>query len=235
MAVKLSIIIPALNEEKQISSLLNSLKNQSLKDYEIILADAGSKDKTRAIAKSFGVKIIKGGLPAKGRNEGAKIAKGKLLLFLDADVVLPGMFLENALKEFSSREFRIAGFRLIPMGGIISEALFFFFYNFPISILGSLLPHAAMGILVEKSLFDKVGGFDETIALAEDHYFARQVAKIGKFGVIRSTKIYISTRRFKKDGWVRTGISYLLCELYMIFIGPVRKDIFKYNYTHLKK
>ncbi len=235
MAVKLSIIIPALNEEKQISSLLNSLKNQSLKDYEIILADAGSKDKTRAIAKSFGVKIIKGGLPAKGRNEGAKIAKGKLLLFLDADVVLPDKFLENALEEFSSRKLKIAGFRLIPMGGIISEAFFFFFYNFPISILGSLLPHAAMGILVEKSLFDKVGGFDETIALAEDHYFARQVAKIGKFGVIRSTKIYISTRRFKKDGWVRTGISYLLCELYMIFIGPVRKDIFKYNYTHLKK
>jgi glycosyltransferase involved in cell wall biosynthesis len=232
---RLSIIIPALNEEKQISLFLNSLKNQSFKNYEIIVADAGSKDKTKAIAKSFGAKIIKGGLPAKGRNEGAKIAKGKLLLFLDADVVLPDKFLENTLKEFSKRKLKVAGFSLIPTDGIIAKILLFFFYNFPIFILSSLLPHAAMGILVEKSLFEKVGGFEESITLAEDHYFARQVAKIGKFGVIRSTKIYISTRRFKKDGWVKTGIKYFLCELYMIFIGPVRKDIFKYNYSHLKK
>ena len=100
----LSIIIPTLNEEYHLPLLLSSIKEQQKDppDYEIIIADAGSKDKTLEIAKSFGCKITKGGLPAKGRNEGAKIAQGDLLLFLDADTILP----ENSLKRFLT-EFEI--------------------------------------------------------------------------------------------------------------------------------
>lgn len=238
MSVKtLSIIIPTLNEEKRISLLLSSLKKQDFENYEVIVADAGSKDKTIKIAEKYGCKITKGGLPAEGRNEGSKIAGSSILLFLDADVILSGKFLENSLKEFSKRKLKIAGFFLVPDedGGFMAKVLLSLFYNFPILILEKILPHAAMGIMVEKNVFEKIGGFDESIKLAEDHYLARQAKKIGKFGIIRSTKIYISTRRFKKDGWLKTGIKYFLCELYMMFLGPVRKDIFKYNYTHLKK
>lgn len=235
MAIKLSIIIPTLNEEKNLSLLLDSLRNQNLKDCEIIVADAGSKDRTKLIAKKYGAKITKGGLPAKGKNEGAKIAKGNLLLFLDADTVLPKGFIENSLKEFYKKKLSIAGFILVPKKGFSANIFFYFFYNIPIVLFENMLPHAAAGILVKKEAFKKVGGFDESITLAEDHYLARQVKKTGKPGIIKSTKIYISTRRFGKDGWVRTGVKYFFCELHMIFIGPVKKNIFKYNYTHLKK
>ena len=79
--MKLSIITPTLNEEKFLLVLLESIKNQSFNDLEIIVADAGSRDKTMEMAKSFGCQIVKGGLPAKGRNEGAKIAKAICFYF----------------------------------------------------------------------------------------------------------------------------------------------------------
>lgn len=231
----ISIIIPALNEEENLTQLLNSIKSQNFKNYELILADAGSRDKTRQVAKSFGCKIVKGGLPARGKNAGEKFAKGDLLLFLDADVLLPPNCLEMAAKEFSKRNLDVAGFALIPKEGFAAKILFFLFYNLPIKILGKALPHLAMGGLVKKNIFEEAGGFDESITLAEDHFFARQAAKIGKFGIIKSTKIYTSTRRFKKDGWIITGFKYFFCELHLIFFGPPRKDLFKYNYKHLKK
>ena len=83
----LSIIIPTLNEENYLPLLLESIKKQNFKSYEIIVADAGSTDRTIEIAKNHGCKITSGGLPAKARNQGAKIAKGDLLLFSDADIV----------------------------------------------------------------------------------------------------------------------------------------------------
>ena len=77
----LSIIIPTLNEEKLLSLLLKEIKKQNFLDYEIIVADANSGDKTVEIAKSFGCKIVKGGLPPKGRNEGAK-SLGEMYFYL---------------------------------------------------------------------------------------------------------------------------------------------------------
>ena len=81
ISVKLSIIIPTYNEEEYLPKLLYSIKEQEFKDYEIIVADAGSVDRTREIAESNGCKVIEGGLPAVGRNNGAKIAKGKYFYF----------------------------------------------------------------------------------------------------------------------------------------------------------
>jgi glycosyltransferase involved in cell wall biosynthesis len=111
----LSIIIPALNEENYLPRLLDCLKKQSFKNYEIIVADADSRDKTREVAQTFGCKIVKGGLPAKGRNEGTKIARGDIILFLDADALLPEDFLEKTLKEFKERNLDIASFVLNPI------------------------------------------------------------------------------------------------------------------------
>lgn len=233
----LSIIIPTLNEEKYLPVLLKSIREQDFSgDYEIIVADAGSKDRTLEIAKSFGCNTVKGGLPAKGRNVGAKASKGELLLFLDADVTLPGSFLENSLNEFKRRRLGVASFFLIPQTKKrIVKTGFNFLYNHPIKISEKFLAYGAMGILVKKDIFEKAKGFDETIKLAEDQYFMRQAAKLGKFGIIRSAKILINLRRFETDGYLPTLLRYLVCNLYMFSGKPARSGIFRYKFDHYSK
>lgn len=231
----LSIIIPTLNEEKYLPLLLDSIKRQNFQEAEIIVADAGSNDTTVEIAKRFNAMVVPGGLPAKGRNEGLKVAKGDMVLFVDADVILPDNFFKHTLEEFEKRSLDLASFYLIPLP--VSKFSVFAvnaFYNYPIYFLEKLLPHAAVGILGKRELFEKLKGFDEEITLAEDHFLAREAKKKfnSNIGLIRSTKVFVSDRRFRKDGWVTIGVKYLLCELHLVFLGPVKTDIFKYKFNH---
>jgi glycosyltransferase involved in cell wall biosynthesis len=232
----LSIIIPTLNEEKNLSQLLPNINNQLKdKDYEIIVADADSVDGTVQVAKKHNCKVVRGGLPARGKNQGAKYASGDLLFFLDADVVLSQDFFKTSLEEFQKRGVDIASFCLLPhSGNKLHSFLFNVFYNQPILFLEDILPHGATGILIKKDLFWKLNGFDESIKLAEDHDLSRRAVKMGKWGILRSNKIFISLRRFEKDGWLKTGLKYLLCELHMIFKGPVRSEsaIFEYDFDY---
>tara|TARA_Y100000310_G_C20548694_1_gene746922 strand:- start:316 stop:1032 length:717 start_codon:yes stop_codon:yes gene_type:complete len=232
----LSIIIPTLNEEKNLSLLFGSIRKQNISNYEIVVADAGSSDKTREVARVNNCIVVQGGLPARGRNNGAEFSNGELLLFLDADVVLHNDFIRRSLKEFERRNLQIASFSLIPKErNKWNRFLFNFFYNIPIIASEKILAHAAVGILVDKDFFQKLNGFDETIKIAEDHDLARRADKIGRFGILRNAKIYVSTRRFGQDGWIRTPLKFVLCQMYMIFIGPVRTDLFKYRFNHYSR
>src|SRR3989339_724465 len=95
-----SIIIPALNEEKYLSLLLSDLSNQTLRDFEVIVVDGKSEDKTVKIAKSFSDKLPSLEVVSSNvrhvctqRNLGSKKASGKYLIFSDADNRLPEFFL----------------------------------------------------------------------------------------------------------------------------------------------
>jgi glycosyltransferase involved in cell wall biosynthesis len=229
----LSIIIPTLNEEKYLPLLLQSIKKQNMSDYEIIIADAGSTDATLAIAQDFGCIITKGGLPARGRNNGAKVARGDILFFLDADTTLPSNFLVKSLQEFKRRRLDFASFCLKPQPyNKLSNFLLDTFYNKMIVQLEHILPHGAVGILSKKELFEELHGYDETIKLAEDHDLARRAEKKGRFGIIRSARVLVSDRRWRQDGWLTVTTKYILCELHMVLIGPVKSDIFNYKFNH---
>jgi len=232
----LSIIIPTLNEEEFLPLLLESIKKQDYSCYEIIVADAGSSDKTVEIAKNYGCLLVKGGLPAKGRNEGAKAAKGDWLLFLDADVILTENFLEKAMAEVRERKLDIASPTLLPQTEKkMIKFLVDYFYNIPIKRIEKILPFGAMGILARKSIHNKIRGFNEKIKIAEDHDYVKRAAKSGNFGVLRKVKISISLRRFYQDGWLKTGIIYLLAGIHYNFWGGVKSDIFKYKFGHYSK
>lgn len=130
----LSIIIPTLNEEKNIDRILEIIKGTSFSDYEIIIADAGSTDGTVELAKDYGCIITKGGLPAKGRNCGAEIAKGDILLFLDADLdIRPKDFVSQAVKRFNEKKLDIASFPIYPQKNnfYMNPFTLSFFYNIP--------------------------------------------------------------------------------------------------------
>lgn len=231
----LSIIIPTLNEEKYLPLLLEVIKKQSFNNYEIIVADAGSEDKTVEIAKNFGCKVIKGGLPAKGRNQGAKIAKGDIFLFLDADTVfLPSHFFESLLREFQKQNLDVASFPIYPNRNWFDKSAYRA-YNLWARLTQSFLPHATQAILVKKEIHQKIGGFDEEIKIGEDHFYVRKANKSGKFGFLNLKPILFSSRRFDRDGRSKTYLKYLLAGIYMIFLGPVKSDIFKYRFERYNK
>lgn len=237
----LSIIIPTLNEEKYLPFLLNSIKEQNFKDYEIILSDAGSEDRTVEIAKSYGCRVVKGGLPAKGRNQGARAAAGDLLLFLDSDTWLPEDFLNRALQEFNERGLDVAGCGLEPIPEEWMPRFLFpkfgynLFYNWPTRFLEGVFPYAASFFLVKREINERLGGFDETIKISEDHSYVRRASKIGKFGILKFSKLPLFLRRFQKEGIMKTGLKYIFCNLFNISLGDVRTDIFRYNFGQYKQ
>lgn len=233
----LSIVIPTLNEEKYLPRLLEVIKKQSFRDWEIIVADAGSKDKTVNLAKAAGCQVVKGGRPAKGRNEGVKKAKGDLILFLDADVVLPRACLNKAVREFQKRGLGVAAFPLAPYTKKkLPKFLFDFFFNYPLKLLEERWPHGVgAGIFIKKALHQKIGGWDESIKIAEDHDYVQRATKHGKFGAIKSTYIYFDMRRFEKEGLAKVLLKYILTELHMKVKGPVKKGLFEYEFGHFGK
>lgn len=231
---KVSIIIPTLNEELYLPKVLRSIKKQRVKDLEVIVADAGSKDATVEIAKSFGCKVVQGGMPGKGRNAGAKAAKGDIFIFLDADALLPPKFLERFLGEFERKRLDLAGCSMKIHGKKRIYRLFERFYTLYFKSTSRFYPHATNCIVVKKLLHEAVGGFDETIKLGEDFMYIRAGAKQGKFGFLANHAFFISPRRAEED-MKKIIIQYLLAEIYMIFVGPIRSDIFKYRFDHLSK
>ena len=229
----LSIVIIALNEEKNISVLLDSVKNQSFKDFEILVADAGSTDKTVEIAKSYGAKVVPGGLPGKARNSGADNSAGDLILFLDADTVLPEGFLSRNIEDFKKRNLDFATFFHEPAGGnVFFKFLFKAFYNWWTWIVFKISPGGGIGFLVKKEFHQKIGGFDESIKISEDLYYIRQASRMGKIGIIRKVKLIVSTRRYEQEGWFKIILKHIFSGWHTILIGPVKSDAFKYKFNH---
>lgn len=228
----ISVIIPTLNEQKYLPILLSQIKKQTFKDYEIIVADGGSKDKTVEIAKSFGCKVVKGGTTAKGRNEGAKAAKGEILVFLDADnIFLPENFFEKIIEEFEKKKLEVATSPL-QIDGNFFDKIIYALYNFWVKLTQRFLAHASNVIIVKKEIFEKVGGFDEKVKIAEDHWFARKASKFGKFGIVNTKPVITAARRLERDGRLRTYFVYFLTGIYLFFFGPPKGKFFKYEFDH---
>ncbi|MBX4212069.1 glycosyltransferase family 2 protein [Candidatus Pacearchaeota archaeon] len=102
-----SVVIPAYNEERYIKKALSSLKEQSYKDFEIIVVDDGSTDRTRDIVKAFkGVRLLQGTHkgPGASRNLGASNAKGEILVFVDADMTFDKDYLKELLNPLKKEK-----------------------------------------------------------------------------------------------------------------------------------
>jgi glycosyltransferase involved in cell wall biosynthesis len=224
-----SIIIPTYNEEKTLPRLLKSIKKQKSFLYEIIVADADSKDKTKNIAKRFNCKIIKGGLPAKGRNNGAKVSRGNILIFLDADTELPENFLINSISEFKKRKLDLAGVSIIPNNKNIIDHFYHWLYNTWQKLIQKIDPHISGAcIIIKKDSFKKLGGFNEKLKIAEDQELARSSKKLKmKFGILH-THILLDMRRLEKEGRIKYGIK-MLAILFIRYFGKIEKSKIKYD------
>lgn len=229
----ISVIIPTLNEEKYLPLLLESLKRQTHRDFEVIVADAGSKDKTWEIAKKWGARVIEGGLPAAGRNKGAKKAKGDILFFMDSDVILPKEFIEETLKEMKKRDLDIAACYIQVLSDKNIDAFMYDLGNLYFGVSQFLNPKAAGHcIIVKKKIHQEIKGFDEKIKLLEDFDYTKRAARIGKFRYLNSQRIPISVRRLDKEGRMTMAVKLTLVGLYYDLFGGVKSDVFKYHFGH---
>lgn len=216
--LKLSVVIPSLNEEHYIGSLLTSLKQQTRQPYEIIVVDCGSTDKTVEVVKRYkNITIIEREKPVGNqRTQGGIHATGDFLLFLDSDVILERNFIEDSLIEIVQRKLSVACPRYIPYPGSLLIRAFYAFFNVLFYVSQSHRPSGAgSGIFVSKDVFGKVGGFDASMVF-DDIVFIRNASQHGKFGMLH-THIQVSDRRIRKYGLFHTILIYILLSLCFLF------------------
>jgi len=235
--MKVSIIIPTLNEEQMLPRLLDSIKVQDFNDYEVIVADAKSKDSTREIAEQYGCRIVNGGLPAAGRNTGAAAARGDFYFFLDADVIIPQGFIRNVYEEMQDCYYDLATCEIRPLSNYRLDRVLHRMINLAV-ILNLRVDPKAFGfcIFVTKRLFERVGGFDETIYVAEDNDFVKRASEFRALRYLSSAYLMVSVRRFEKEGrfaYMNKGIKL---NLYRTFRGEIRNaEVVTYEFEDYNK
>jgi glycosyltransferase involved in cell wall biosynthesis len=199
-----SVVIPSKNEEKQIGTLLKSIREQTLQPRKIILSDKSS-DHTREIARNFDVEIVDGqddGYIGKARNTGAAHAEGEVIMFLDADTELTTCtFFEDAMTCFEAMELEIASCYYNPSVMNWKSFLMFHSINFCKRLDGIFKVGLTTGggfIIVDKEVFNRTGGFREDLKLSEDvNLVWRMVRAKCRYGLL-PLSINVSSRRFSE-------------------------------------
>lgn len=190
MRNELSIIIPVYNASAFLERCLTAVYNSTYKDFEIIIVDDCSKDESLAIVQCFPARIVtmkKNCGAAKARNSGARLAQGKIILFVDADIIMQKDTLERIMHIFQSEpKVKALGAALAQEAGNSGfgpsfVALFDYFYlqgwdkeevRRPTSCFFSQCG------AVYKDVFNEIGGFDESYKGAgiEEYEFGRRLS-----------------------------------------------------------
>lgn len=237
--MKLSIIIPAYNEEKFLSKCLDAvfaeIKN-SAREVEVIVVNNASTDNTKAVALSYpDVKVIdeeQKGL-TRARQAGFLASSGDLIGNIDADTIIPHGWINKVFKRFEknpqmvalsgpqafndqSRWFNLAVFIFYSLGYII------YLINHTLRIGGML---QGGNYILRRSALEKIGGYDTEIDFyGEDADIARRIMKEGKVIFTFWLPVYGSSRRLRYEGLLTMGARYGLNYIWtMMFKKPFTK------------
>jgi glycosyltransferase involved in cell wall biosynthesis len=208
--LRLSVVIPALNEERHLGQLLSDIQRQSRMPDEVIVVDAGSSDATVRIAKRSQAVVLHGEPPvARGRNLGGYGAKGDLIFFLDADTRLPETFFEDFVCEVECRDLDIACPRYLPHDSTPSIRAIHTFWNVVLKASERTLPSGAGHcIALRRELFRESCGFDTSLKF-DDIELVRRLSKGKRFGLLDAS-VFVSDRRYREEGLLRTFLLHLL-------------------------
>jgi len=209
----ISVIVPAYNEEESIRECLESIKKNSHKDYELIIV-VGGNDKTFDIASEYGKAFrdntSKGAGPA--RNRGAERAKGDVVIFTDADGVVNPEWLAKYAEVFKDAKVVAAGGPVRPLRGSIIDKVFFKLnqdWGYRFTSFFKIYQFSGQNCAYRRSVFSKIGGFNEEMSMLEDTEISNRISKKGKCVHITDNWVESSPRRFHKKGYLRVLMTFL--------------------------
>jgi rSAM/selenodomain-associated transferase 2 len=216
--LKISIIIPVLNEANTIAPVISTARNAE--NVEIIVADGGSSDGTVEIAQSLGVRVLStAARRATQMNAGAIAATGDILLFLHADTHLPRGY-DSAARQALAKPSSVGGafelkidarrlcLRLVEIG--VNWRSHFF-----------QMPYGDQAIFLLSATFDKIGGFPD-LPLMEDFEFVRRLKKQGRIEIVPQP-VLTSARRWQQVGVLKTTIiNQIVIIAYFLGVSPDR-------------
>ncbi len=213
----ISIIIPTLNEEDNITHLPKALKE---KVGEILIIDGGSQDKTVKIAKEKGFEVV---VASPGRasqlNIGANCCRGSVLLFLHADTQLPHDFETSVIEALNIKDVTVGAFSLAIRNS--TPSLTFIAHCANLRSRHLQLPYGDQALFLTKRHFLQLGQFP-LLPILEDYTFIKKAKKHGKIHTLPQ-KVTTSSRRWERLGVVRTTLTnqIILCG-HALHISPER-------------
>jgi glycosyltransferase involved in cell wall biosynthesis len=219
VSMKVSIVIPTLNEENYVAPVLLDIARQTRKAHEVIVVDGKSEDATASVVDRFpGVDLLFGAPSvANQRNLGGRKASGDILIFLDADVRLSETFLEAFLKRIELRNLDIACPLYMPYRSTLLIKVIHAYINVVFVVLQKVLPSGAGHcIAVKRQVFQQSPGFDPTLKLGEDVALVRKLSKVHRFGIV-AKQLFVSDRRYEEEGVSRMLTKILLLSIIFTF------------------
>jgi len=208
MNKKISVVIPTYNEENYIEKCLKSLMNQTLQrdEFEIIIVDGGSKDKTVEISEKYADKILfqKSEGVGGARNDGVRESSSSIIATTDADIILPPDWLERILFNFSSRNIACLFGPIKPIENRFKYRFLIGLFNDCAHFMAKMrLFYATVGsnTAFRRDIFLKAGGYPEVQA-GDDYGVAFRLKKFGKIRYDPKLCVHFSMRRMEKYGVV---------------------------------
>ncbi|MCX6757734.1 MAG: glycosyltransferase family A protein [Candidatus Nomurabacteria bacterium] len=232
--MKISLVIPAYNEEKYIGICLESVfKNAPDFFHEIIVIDNASTDKTKEVVEKFqGVKVIhesQKGLTS-ARQKGLESASGDLIAYIDADTKMPKGWRDKVIKAFFENQnfVCVSGpyiYHDVSFLKSISVWIYWHLFAYPTYLLTGYMTVGG-NFVAKKSALEKINGFDKSISFyGEDTDIAKRLHKVGKVKFMPSLFMYTSARRFTGQGTLKTAFIYMLNFLSVAIKGkPISKE-----------
>ncbi|MCS6956323.1 MAG: glycosyltransferase [Patescibacteria group bacterium] len=234
-----SIIIPTLNEEKFLPKLLTDLTKQQKKDFEVIVVDSVSIDKTKKTINQFKKNLriyffqIKKKNVSYQRNFGASNAKGDYLIFLDADSRIQPSFLEKVEKFILKNKGLVFIPYVKPEKKDILYKPLFDLANILVEFSQKLPKKFSLGgsIIIEKNFFKLIGGFNEKLFISEDHELIERASDYGvQIKFIKNSPVTFSLRRIKKEGEIKFFYKYFISSARRILLNEeITKKIYDYQ------
>lgn len=200
---KISVVISAYNEEKSLPNCLDAVTNQSFprQDYEIVVVDNNSKDKTAEIAKSYGARVIKE--PRQGNtyavSTGLNNAQGQIIASTDSDTVVFHNWLEVIYKAFEDKQVVGAtGSTYVKSNNklFVLFSLKFYEYFLKFNFLIGKAHFSGFNFAVRKSVYDEIGGVNEKFIMSPDVDLGLRMSKKGKILFLNKMAVTTSYRRW---------------------------------------